>query len=501
MRMNETMANVRCGAGEGREEGTTEPATEVATEVATGVAAGRTTERPGWTARLAARPVFMCGFRPFFLATAVYAVLVVLAWTGFLGAGLPLPAVAGGPFVWHAHELMFGFGLAAVAGFVLTAVPEFTATPAFAPRVAVRMVLLWLAARATFWLSGSLAALAGGGSASAVTGAQGDLAWIGHLPAAVLNTGFALAVVAMVAPRLWRDPDRRHLGFLWGLGAMVAAVAGFHVDVLRDAYPMRWVLVALGVMMSLIVVAMSRISMRVMNDALDAERARRLPAHALRHHEEAELELPSYRARPPRRNLAISAIALYTAAEFALPQAAITGWLGLAAAAAVFNLLNDWHVGRALFSRWAFMLYAVYWLLALGYGLIGLAHLGVPVAPSAGVHLLAIGAMGLSIFAVLCIAGRTHAGYALDARPWVVAAALLIGTAALLRAAAGLPAMPVAALQLVAGLAWITAFALAAWRLGGLFIAPRVDGGEGCEEVRTPPMQSAPTGDAVPAHN
>lgn len=438
----------------------------------------------GWTERLAGRPLFMCGFRPFFLLTAAYAVLVVAAWTGFLGAGLPLPAVAGGPFVWHAHELMFGFGLAAVAGFVLTAVPEFTATPAFAPRVAVRFVLLWLAARAAFWLSGSLAALA-----VAIAGDPGA-AWIGHLPAALLNAGFAVAVCAAVAPRLWRDPDRRHLGFLWGLAAMAAAAMGFHADVLSGAYPMRWVLVGLGVMMSLVVVAMSRISMRVMNDALDAERARRLPLHALRHGEEAELELPSYRARPPRRNLAISAIAVYTVGEFALPQSPITGWLGLAAAAAVLNLLNDWHVGRALVTRWAFMLYAVYWLLALGYLLLGLAHLGAPLAASAGTHLLAIGAMGLSIFAVLCIAGRTHAGYPLDERPWVAAAAVLICLAAVLRAGAGLPGSTAAMLQLHSGLAWVLAFGLAAWRLGVLFVRPRVDGGEGCEELHVPSGQA-----------
>ena len=68
--------------------------------------------------RLAARPLFMCGFRPFFLATVVYAVLLLLMWQGFLAAGLGVPAVPGGPVVWHAHELMFGFGLAAVAGFL-----------------------------------------------------------------------------------------------------------------------------------------------------------------------------------------------------------------------------------------------------------------------------------------------------------------------------------------------------------------------------------------------
>ncbi len=448
----------------------------------TGKGAGNA--QSGWSVRLAARPLFMCGFRPFFLLTALHAVLVLLAWGGFLGFGLALPAVAGGPFVWHAHELMFGFGLAAVAGFVLTAVPEFTATPAFAPRVVLRLVLLWLAARAAFWLSGGLAAVA----ESWLGGEEGQAVarWIGHLPAALLEIGFACALLAAVAPRLWRDPERRHLGFQWGLAAMAMAVAGFHLDVLRGEYPMRWVLVGLGVMMTLVVVAMSRISMRVMNDALDAARARRLPAHTLRRDEEAELELPSYRARPPRRNLAIAAIAVHTVAEYLLPGSPITGWLGLGAAAAVFNLLNDWHVGRALFTRWAFLLYAVYWLLALGYLLLGLARLGAPAGPSAGTHLLAIGAMGLSILAVLCIAGRTHAGYPLDERPWVGAAAVSIVLAALLRAAAGLPDMPASALQLLATLAWITAFALAAWRLGVLFVAARVDGGAGCEEYHAP---------------
>ena len=86
--------------------------------------------------------------------------------------------------------------------------------------------------------------------------------------------------------------------------------------------------------------------------------------------------------------------------------------------------------------------------IALGYLLLGLAHLGAPLAPSAGTHLLAIGAMGLSILAVLCIAGRTHAGHPLDERPWVVVAAVSIALAAVLRAASGLPDMPAFALQL-----------------------------------------------------
>ncbi|HRA82326.1 MAG TPA: NnrS family protein, partial [Thauera sp.] len=182
--------------------------------------------------RLAAQPLFMCCFRPLFLVTTVYGVILLLAWLVFLSFGQGVPAVPGGPFVWHAHELMFGFGLAAAAGFVLTALPEFTATAAFGRRVALAMVLLWAAGRLAFWVSG----------------------WLGELGAvlsALLNVGFMGALIALVAPRLWRDPERPHLSFLWGLAAMGLAVTGFQADVLNGLYPMRWVLVGVGVMMAL----------------------------------------------------------------------------------------------------------------------------------------------------------------------------------------------------------------------------------------------------------
>ena len=416
--------------------------------------------------RLAARPLFMCCFRPFFLATAVYGVLVLLVWLAFLGAGQGVPAVPGGPFVWHAHELMFGFGLAAAAGFVLTALPEFTATAAFGRRVALAMVLLWAAGRLAFWSSGWLGAA-------------------GVVLSALLNVGFMGALVVLVAPRLWRDPERPHLSFLWGLVAMGLAVAGFQADVLRGLYPMRWVLVGVGVMMALILIVLGRVSMRIVNDALDAERVRHRAEEPLLRREDDEIV--DYRARPPRRNLAIFGIALYTVADFLWPGSVVSGWLALAAAAAIFNVLNDWHVGRALFSRWALMLYAVYWLMALGYALIGVAALGAPLAPSAGLHLLTVGAMGVSIFAVLCIAGRTHAGFELDARPWVLLVVIALCGAALARAASGFPGLPVAVLQALSGAAWVLGYGLAAIYLGAVFMRARPDAGTGCEEVLNEP--------------
>lgn len=405
-----------------------------------------------------AHPVWLCGFRPFFLLTALSGALFMLLWGGFLSAlpghGAPLPAVPGGPFVWHAHEMIFGFGLAAVAGFALTAIPEFTGSAAVPPRPVRRLAGLWLLGRTAFWLSGTLGAPALAVSALAHLGLLGGL-------------------IALLAPRLWHDPERRHLSFLWTLAAFAVLVAGFYAEALAGANPARWLHAALGVMMILVIVAMSRISMSIVNKAID-ERAAAGGADAT---------LTEYRARPPKRKLAIVCIALYSAAEFIAPGERIGGWLALAAAAALCHLQSDWHVGRALFRRWPLMLFGVYLLMAAGYGLIGCALLAGGDGFSAGRHLLAVGAFGLSIYVVLNIAGRIHCGHPVDERLWVPLGAACIAAAAVARAATALPGAPAGALLALAGTLWTLPFAVYAWRMGPLLTHPRIDGGTGCQGV------------------
>ncbi len=393
-------------------------------------------------------PLFACPFRAMFLATASYAAIGLAAWMLALRFGLALPAVPGGLIAWHTHELMFGFGTAAIAGFVLTAVPEFTGTPSFVPRIAILVAGGWLLARLAFAFSGV----------------------IGPLPSAVANSGLALLLPALLATRLLRDPEGRHRGFLWGLLAWAAVTIGWQIDALLGQWPMRWVYAAIDVMMTLVVVAMSRISMRIVNDALDDMRTTAVD------------ELPEYRARVPRRNLAIFTIALHAVVEFFAPGSAVTGWVALAAAAALLNLLNDWHVGRALIGRWPTMLYAVYWLMALGYAAMGAMLLAGATDLSAGRHLLTVGAMGLSIFAVLSIAGRIHGGRPLDTRPWTPIGAALLVFAALARAGSAIPEAPGEALIVLSTLAWTLAFALVLRHLGPVWWSERDDGGQGCEE-------------------
>lgn len=391
--------------------------------------------------------LWICPFRPFFLLTAFSAALAVGWWLAVLAGLLPVPPAAGGPLVWHAHELLFGFATASIAGFLLTAVPEFTGGAGIDRRRLRLLVALWCAGRVAYALSGAL----------------------GVVPAAACDIALLAGLLASSAAPIWRQPGRRHLSFVHALVALIVVHAGFYRALATDGDALAWLRLATGVIMVLIVVALSRISMRLVNDVLAAQGG--VPA--------------PYLARPPRRNLATFAIAACSLAQFILPGNAVGGWLALAAAAALLNLLNDWHVGRALGQRWVLIPYLVYWCMALGYGLIGAALLGAGLPVSAGEHLLLVGALGLSVLIVMAVAGRMHSGWGLDHRPWLPVAAALLLAAGVLRSGAGwlFPGIDGAAVMLGAGGLWVAGWCLYLTRSWRVLAGPRPDGGKGCEEA------------------
>jgi len=401
------------------------------------------------------QPLWQCAFRPLFTLTTVAAFLLMLGWVAFLALGWPLPPVAGGPFVWHVHELLLGFVLAAAAGFVLTSTPEFTRTPDFCRRVSAQLVALWLLGRVAFWSSGALG-------------------WAALAVAALAQLGFVGLLTATILPRLWADPDRRHMGFAWTLAAMGSCMVGFYWSALAgSADPMRWLRALLGLVQMLIIVALSRISMRIVNAEVDRVAAAR-----------PDEDIPPYVARPPRRNMALLCIALFTLVQWATPMwaplATVSGWLALAAAAAVLALMGDWHVGRALLRRWPLLLYAVYAFMAAGYALIGLAILSDRISTGAGTHLLTVGAIGLAIYLVMVIAGYTHSGLDKREHVWPIFGSLLIMLAALCRAWTYLTGN--ATWMYAAALLWCAAFALLAWHMLPVWWSARADGKVGCDE-------------------
>ncbi|MGL5632277.1 MAG: NnrS family protein [Azovibrio sp.] len=390
-------------------------------------------------------PVWGCPFRPFFLLAAAYAALTMAWWLGSLGGMLPLPVLPGGSVIWHAHEMIFGVAFASIAGFLLTAVPEFTGSRPVSRQRLQLLVLFWLAGRIAYLLSG----------------------WVGMLPAAVFDLGLLGILLGAVAGPLWRQASHRHLAFFHTLLALAVVHAGFYLALIRNADAMAWLWLACGLLMILIVVALSRISMRMVNDVLEKQGGIVAP----------------YLARPPRRNLVIFTIALFSAAEFMMPGNTVTGWLALAAAAAVFNLLNDWHIGRALLQRWVLIPYLVYWVMALGYATLGIGLLSGHNLNSAGHHLLLAGSLSLSILIVMSILGRIHSGYSLDTRRWLPFGGLLLLLAGLIRSAASWPVFGENYVSLLglAGVIWLSVWLIYLANSWHVLSGERPDGGTGCD--------------------
>ena len=126
--------------------------------------------RPGGTPGAA---ILALGFRPFYLLAASWSALAIAAWLLILHGVLEAPAAHAG-IAWHAHEMVFGFALAVIAGFLLTAVRAWTGLPTPTGVPLALLALLWVAGRVAMWVAPPLpAALVDGAFPFAVAVAIG----------------------------------------------------------------------------------------------------------------------------------------------------------------------------------------------------------------------------------------------------------------------------------------------------------------------------------------
>ncbi|PLU39076.1 NnrS family protein [Sinorhizobium medicae] len=174
-------------------------------------------KREGYVPRGLARtgPVlFSYGFRPFFLGAAVWAVVAMTLWIAALAGHLEV-AGSYGAHAWHAHEMLFGFAPAVLAGFLLTAVPNWTGRLPVSGWPLAALFALWLAGRAAL-LSPDV---------------------IGIPPAAAIDGLFLPALLLIcarevIAGRKWKD-----LKVLGSLLALSLANACFHFAVVMGDHP------------------------------------------------------------------------------------------------------------------------------------------------------------------------------------------------------------------------------------------------------------------------
>jgi uncharacterized protein involved in response to NO len=360
-------------------------------------------------------------FRPMFLAAGSWAVIALALWLAMFFGYVQLPTRFD-PLAWHIHEMLFGFVMAAVAGFLLTAIPNWTG------RLPVRGFRL--AALAGLWLLGRLACLI-----------SADLpAWL----AVLADLAFPTALLAVAAREIIAGRNWRNLPMTAPLMLFIIADLLMHLESLGAAVPtgLGWRL-AVCAPIVLISVIGGRIIPSFTRNWLFKRKSPRLPS--------------------PQDMLDTAAVALLAAALILwafLPAHHVTGALLIAAA-----LLNAVRLGRwAGIASWPepllFILHIGYGWVAVGTALLGLSifNIGVPVASA--IHALTAGATAVMILAVMPRVTLGHTGRELTANRATIAVFVLINAAAIIRVCASWHTEFMTILLLVAGACWIAAFGL-----------------------------------------
>jgi uncharacterized protein involved in response to NO len=329
--------------------------------------------------------LFELGFRPFYLLASAFAALSVALWGAQVSGMLTAPYLAGS--VWHAHEMLFGFTLAVIAGFLFTAVRNWTQQPT--PRGAL------LAAFAALWIAGRVLVLA-------------PYPWA----AAIVNAAFPLAVAVAIAVPLARSKNRRNYFFVALLGACGVAALCVHLALMGlIEWPARIGLRAgLDIVLFIVAVVAGRVVPMFTNNGVPGAGATRMPL--------------------------VERIAL--GSVLALAAGDVAGLPGFAAACAAVGTMA--HAFRLVLWRpWKTLRTPLVWILHASYAWIPV-HLALRVAGFAGLvpeavatHALTVGVIGGMTLGMMTRTARGHSGRMLAAGYAEIACFILIQAAAIVR--------------------------------------------------------------------
>ncbi len=382
--------------------------------------------------------------RIFFPLAALHAVAAVLLWAGlYTGLWPDLPGAGADPFSWHRHEMIFGFLAATLAGFVLTAVPNWTRTPPPRLPVLIGFASLWLAARI---LAGGLYLAGEAGGLWYPALAIGPLfylllaGWAGRriLAAGNRNLPVVAAIAILGLADLWDGlarlaPDsltRSDIGWRLGLAIMLLLI-GLIGGRITPAFTRNW--------------------LAVQGDARAAQVV-----------------------TPNRQDaLILLATTLALGLWVARPLDPWTGWPLVFLGGLHLLRMSRWQAGAARGEPLLFVLHLGYAWYAVGFLLTGAALVLAPQESFQALHAWTVGAIGTMTLAVMTRAALGHSGEPLVADGWMVAMFVLVTLAALLRLAVSLTPMGTRALIHMSATAWALAYLLYLLRLGPVLLRVR----------------------------
>lgn len=302
------------------------------------------------------------GFRPFFLLAGFWAVAAIAIWLPFFTGEIWVPT-AFSPADWHVHEMIYGYGSAVMAGFLLTAIPNWTGRLPVAGWPLAFLSALWVLGRITVLAS----------------------AIIGRVPAAVFDALFLVVFATVVGREVIASRNLRNFKVVLLVLVLAAANVGFHVEASNTGTATISARTGIATLVFLILLMGGRVVPSFTHNWL----AKR---------EVAARPVPF--SRPDGLVMILSGLAL--ALWVALPDTRAAGVLLLAAGVANVWRLSRWRGWTTRTDRLVLVLHAGFLFAALGFLITG-AHSLMPelVPAAAGVHTWAIGAVGTMTLAMM----------------------------------------------------------------------------------------------------
>lgn len=380
--------------------------------------------------------LFTLGFRPFFLLALFHAAFSVALWiTVFAGvSGL----VGKFDMLWHGHEMLHGFAVAAIFGFLSTAAQTWTGVRSVHGMRLAALVGLWV----------------GGRAAMLVVGTEPDIV------AAVLDLSFLPLAGALLAFQLGRSGQRHNQVFLLLFAVLWSGNAAYHLERwgILEGWAQRGLHLALGAVILMIVIIGGRVI------PFFSERA--VSGYARRH----------LKGLTP---LAMGTTVTWAVAKLAIASPSLVAALALLAAIANAARLGIWADRRILRIPILCILYVGYAWLPIGFGLDALAFYGI-VSSTVATHAFTAGAIGTMIVAMISRVSLGHTGRPIQAARATVWAYGLVTVGAIFRVV-GPMALPTAYVATIAvsGVLWAAGFVFLFIEYAGVLLAPRVDGKPG----------------------
>lgn len=381
--------------------------------------------------------LFSFGFRPFFLGAALWAVLSMGLWVSLLSGAIDLP-IAFDMVSWHAHELLFGYLGAVLAGFMMTAVPNWTGRMPIVGRPLAGLFALWLLGRLAMAISGWLPA------------------WV----VATMDLVFLATLVLVMAREIMAGRNWRNLMVVALASGFLLANGLFHLDLAHNGFAARGLGLRLGLGCALMMIALigGRIIPSFTRNWLVRQQATPLPTPPMQ--------------RFDKLSLLIWLAALLTWTIW--PDRAESGLLLMLSGVVHLIRLSRWAGLRTLAEPLVWILHLAYAFLPAGALMQGLAILRPgQIDPGTAQHLWMAGGIGAMTLAVMTRASLGHTGQALTAGPGTLAIYLLLIASVLLRLLAGMLPAQADMLHHLSGTGWMLAFGGFALFYGRLLLRPR----------------------------